>query len=118
MLKIREQQIEALEEYMRQSFIERTIKQLRGGCPDLTADRSDENLRKTIEAGIERAKRYGITIEWDVCRYIEYQLRFGVNFDTSSRTAWAGDLLRSHGIDGTSKMDRIVYHYLYCLNQQ
>ena len=57
----------------------------------------DTQLGETIQYGIRRAASYGITSKRDVCKYIDLMVVFGRDFDTESRSRWAGEILNNPG---------------------
>lgn len=100
---IRAQQLEALSEYMLGNFVSRMLAYVRSRFAEQTRDASDEDLRRTIQAEMERAESYGITDEADVQRYLEYVISYGADFDSSE---WAGPILRQSA-SGTAKMNEL-----------
>ncbi len=111
MLKIRPEQDQALSAYMRESFVKRAAAHLRTAVPDKTAQMPEAELLEFVRRGTEHAEGYKVVIEWDVCRFLEYRMRYGATFDTSAKTPWIGETLRNPAYDGTSKMDRIEYRH-------
>ena len=57
----------------------------------------ETQLRETIQYGIKRAASYGITSKQDVCKFIDLMVLFGRNFDTETRSRWAGEILGKPG---------------------
>ena len=107
MLTIRYEQMQALDQAMQRQFERQMLAHLRAAFSSQTARSSDEYLTALIRQGIRNAAGYGVVNEFDVGRYIEYVLLYGPNFDSDSKTAWAGEILRTEEINGTQKMDRI-----------
>jgi hypothetical protein len=58
-----------------------------------------------IYQGRNAAEGCGIVTEWDICRFLLYQLRLGVAFHDAP---WASRILRGAG---TAKMDRLDDYY-------
>jgi hypothetical protein len=110
MLTIRKEQMEALSEHMLDSFRKRLAEHLRQKLPAHTELMDAPTLEATINAGIERAGRCGVTGENDIRRFVECMFVHGPHFDTDPAAAWAGDILRTDGLSGTEKMDRIEAH--------
>ena len=107
MLTIRREQMEALGRQSLQQFEAALLEHLRTRFPTQTDGRLDPELRTMIHDGIDRATVYGITLENDVRRYVEWMVLYGPDFDRNPETAWAGDILRTDDLDGTEKIDRI-----------
>ena len=111
MLRIRHEQMRALGEALRRDFERRMMAYLRGNFGAHAAERSDEQMLAFIREGISNAERYAIRAEGDVSRFIEYALVYGSDFDT--RLKWVENVLRTDGINGTQKMDRIDNQALF-----
>jgi hypothetical protein len=105
MLQIRAEQMRALGEAMQRDFEDRMAVYLRVNFQAQVAHLSGEQLLAIIREGILKADRYGITIEKDVARFIEYSVVYGPDFHT--RLGWVATVLGTGGINGTQKMDRI-----------
>ncbi|HVE57249.1 MAG TPA: hypothetical protein VNB22_10505 [Pyrinomonadaceae bacterium] len=113
---IREEQQQALAESMQKDFEDRMVVHLRSGFAEEVKDRDELNLREFIQRGIDKAFFYGITIEADVSRFIEYMICYGERFDTNKNVEWVQPPLNSEKLNGTEKMDaidRLNYIALY-----
>jgi hypothetical protein len=115
MFVIRQEQMDALSRQLLRSFVVRMLLQLKTAFPERTKGLTDDELRERIEAGIERAAKYGVTDEADVERYLEYVVRYGPDFDTNKKTFWAGQILREQSLSGTKKMNRIDDYDLFAM---
>jgi len=109
-LTVRTKQMRALAALMKGGFEKRMVSHLRSSFPKLTAAHADEQLFRFVRFGVERAAAYGIAIERDVARYVEYMVQYGPRFDTDPRFAWAQKLLSAPGASGSAKMDRIEHY--------
>lgn len=101
MLVLRNEQIEALRESMRDSFAARVAADLRRQYSDKLKETSDPELRRLVRDALAQSKSYGVTSEADVRRYAEYAVEFGPDFDQSE---WGRPILTGTGT-GTEKMD-------------
>lgn len=110
---VRQAQIDTLAHAVACSFATRVEKYLRRELPDVCAAAGDERLRQWTREGVAEATACGITIEWDVCRYVEYKVRFGGDIRGRPQGAWTEPILADDTLDGTAKMDRIDYQFLY-----
>jgi hypothetical protein len=108
MLKIRAEQIRVSGEAMRRDFENRMTAYLRQNFQGHIARDSGEQVLAIIREGINKADRYGITIEKDVARFIEYSVVYGPDFHT--RLRWVATVLQNGDINRTQKMDRIDNH--------
>lgn len=115
MIIIRREQMETFENVAMRAFEDRMLAHLRENHPDKIQDMNDEQLLGLIRQGIRRAETHEVVIEWDVCRYLELVVLYGLEFDESPETTWAGEILRSKELDGTGKMDRIGHYETFCL---
>lgn len=104
MLIIRNEQMEALSEYMVEYFVDEALLHLRTSFSEQTKDVTDADLRAMIHTGIDNAGAYDITIEEDVMRYLELMITYGADFDTNPDTAWAEEILNKEDSRGTEKI--------------
>jgi hypothetical protein len=116
MLMIRKEQMEALEEYSLDAFVDRMVNHLRSAFEAEVRDMPDDELRELIRTGIYNAEQYGIEDEADVERFIEYVARFGADFGQTTQSIWADEILSNMEIDGTEKMNMIDDYDLFELN--
>jgi len=113
MLKIRQAQMESLSEARLKQFEDRMVTHLRSACPEETQEMSETELGNTIRLGMSSAAQYDITSEVDVRRYLECVVVYGADFDTNSKTAWAGRILNNKQWSGTEKMNRVDEYALF-----
>ena len=104
--------MEILCDYMRRQFERRMTDHLRARFPSESMAFDEHSLQDLVVSGIRLAQGYGIDIEEDIRRYLEYMMVLSRDFDTSPRTAWAGDILRS-SIDSARKMAEIDKVYVF-----
>jgi hypothetical protein len=112
MLTIRKEQMNVLSAYMGQAFEERIIRHIRQNFPDQykqlgDTDAREDNLRKLIRQGIERARRYGIESERDAARFVELMIRIGPTFEELPEYAWAKAVLSDPNISGHGRVELI-----------
>lgn len=67
----------------------------------------EPKLREVIRHGIKRAAVYGITIERDVCKYVDLMMVWGLDFDQDQKLPWAGQILKTRN-DPTLKTSVLV----------
>lgn len=110
MLKMRKQVMKAFRQMMLEQFEDEMVLHLRSAFPKKTEAADDEQLRALVRKGIARADGYEVVLVGDVQRYLEYMVDYGEDFDRDPTVSWAGQILRTDGIDGTEKMDRLDDH--------
>jgi len=67
-------------------------------------------LRRRIQGGMENAEQFGIVIEADIARFLEYSFYYHQKFYNAPDLEWIQDILQDEGLDGTQKMDKIDSH--------
>jgi hypothetical protein len=117
-LIIRKEQMSILREYMLKKFEDRVLKHLNARFPYEYNMLGEERVRETIRDGIERSKDYGVINEYDVRRYLEWMIILGPEFDKDSKTAWAGEILRSKKMEGFEKMNTIDRYATFALREK
>jgi hypothetical protein len=111
MLVIRDEQMEALRQYMLRSFQNRMVSHLRTDFPEETSEMSDEELQTLVQTGMDKAESYGIVYEDDIQRFLDYMLIHGPDFDQDDSHPEVQAILRDEEMDGEEKMDEIDSHY-------
>ena len=109
MLTIRQQQIDSLCAARSRHTPEKVTRYIRKRAPEALQGWSRERLADFVRAAIERAGLYGITIEWDVARFVYFELRFGPKFDLACD--WAGRILQDTAREPTIRVDRLERYY-------
>ncbi len=113
MLKIRAEQLEALEAHERVKFENKVLAHLQEVFPEETANAEggEEEIRGWIRDGVERAKEFGITKERDVTLFIDLDLGVALKFEKKRSMAWAYKILTDEELPGTAKID-LIYELL------
>ena len=107
MLTIRKEQIEALSKYMEESFVNRMAAHLKEFWPERCQKIGEEAVRESIYNGIDFARKFGITMEYDVARCIDLMYEFGWPVDDKPPDLWAQEILNNTELDGSAKTDRL-----------
>lgn len=108
MLLIRNEQITVLKQYMVKQFEKRMILYLKEYHSEKCRKLADKKIQKTVRYGINRARRYGITVEKDMSRYINMMFVFGPDFDKDSNLPWVRQILdKKEYKNGSVKMDAL-----------
>ena len=91
MLKIRKEQMTAFADLMRRRFEDRMAARLRDLFPQKCTEMGAAAVRESIRDAVQRAARYGVTIEYDVARFIELTYLLSPDFDAA--LPWAAAIL-------------------------
>lgn len=108
MLKIRQEQFDALASASFERILDRWALELGTQFPDHTTRHSEVGLRVLLAMGATQAAAYGITDLINVREYLELLLRFGADSTGSPTTPWMSEILRDPTLNSTEKMDRIA----------
>ena len=108
MLTIRKEQVEKLGEYITETFVLNTIKQLREKYTRETNNKDDNNLLDFIHHGIEKAEKHNIIERRDIVIYLEYMLIYGEDFDTDKGNKWAIKVFRIKNLTGEEKIIQLL----------
>jgi hypothetical protein len=95
MLNIRKEQMAVFSRVQLKKFEDFVLPHLHKSLREQSEALGDAKLRETIQYGIKRAARYGITSERDVYKYLYLLVVYGRDFDTDKELARAGEILRS-----------------------
>lgn len=93
-MKIRKEQMAALERAALKGFEVDMVRHLAQYAPRLSQVAGEDAVRREIRFGLERAGRYGFTKRGPVRFYIELMVRLGCDFDTDPLLPWANAALK------------------------
>lgn len=107
MLRIRDDQIEALRKPALEDFKDEMFLHLHEFFPDECARMGALSVRAFVEDGIRRADGYQVFSPRGVCKYLNLMMALGPDFDTAPKTApWVQPILTDTSIpDTTARMD-------------
>jgi hypothetical protein len=108
MFVIRRQQMEIFSACALTGFEDRMASYIAKKLPHGFGANNELAIRELIRKGIDRARGYGIAIEYDVARFIELMQVLSEDFDTSPAFPWAAPILTNGNLDSREKMDRLV----------
>ena len=114
MLVIREAQMAALQAAMLRRFEPRVARYLRDRLPERVSDLDGPQLEQRVNEIFGRARKHGIVIEWDLCRYAFLDVVLGPDFD--ARCAWAATIFANPDLDTTQKTATALEYYLNYLD--
>ncbi len=107
MLIIRKEQMDLFRAAMRKRFETRMVEHIRQTFPERTRDVSDERIYNAVQESMRKAESFGIELEDDIRRFIEYLVIYGTQLDIKEDIRWLGEILRREDLNGTEKMDMI-----------
>jgi hypothetical protein len=93
MLEIREEQMAVFDQAARKSFEDEMVQHLAEFVPKQCEVIGEQQVRKVIQLGVERARIYSLTNRGPVRFYIELMFVFGSDFDTDPLLSWAAEIL-------------------------
>jgi hypothetical protein len=82
MLVIRREQMDAFREASLRSFEDAMVRHLFAFAPSHSSGIGEDNVRRVVRLGLERASAYGFTNRGPVRFYLELMFQFGSYFDT------------------------------------
>lgn len=94
MLIIRKTQMEALGDYRYKQFENRMVVHLNKFFNKTCVEMGEVKTRELIRKGVERAAKYEIVSERDVCKFIDVMCSVGERFDEDPTLPWAKHILR------------------------
>jgi len=107
MFRMRPAHTEALAHAAMDDYVDRVMVHLRTVFPTRLSGTDDGALDAIVRRGITAAGEHGVTIELDVCRYLECVVAFGEDFTAHDAYDPAGTILHDRELTGTEKMDRV-----------
>jgi len=102
--KIRPEQYEFFRRTATKNFEERMTQHLKEFFPGIYQSLGEEHAREVILYGMKRAASYQITIERDVCKYIDVMLIYGNDFDRDPVCEWATNILNDQQLKDSGDM--------------
>jgi hypothetical protein len=107
MFKIRQQQMELMNQKKAEDFESRVYTYLMKTYPETLKRTPKDDVQKSIQAGIKRAAVYGMIAEYDVARFIDLMYLLSPDFDSNPNTSWIRTVLDDPEIHPGEKMDLI-----------
>jgi hypothetical protein len=103
MFVVREAQVQAMLEPMRRRFVEGTRAWLRGKYAGRLELVTDDDLRKLIRDGMDRAMKYGIDTEASMAQFIELDVAVAPNFEDQPQNGWLKGFLQNPQVQAAEK---------------
>lgn len=109
-MRLHKSHTDAWSQQQMQAFADAMAKHLREDLPEHLERNgiADEELEGVIREGCTRAEQYDMTGEADLARFVEFMAILGPDFDSSAKTAWAGEILRREDLEPDARLDEIA----------
>lgn len=104
MLKIRQEQLDALGANVAKKFKRQMCVQLRTEHARETAAFDEKQLAEFVDQGVAKAKKYKIDVKNDVTDYLVMLLNHGANFEQQPANTWALEILNDPDMQGGTKI--------------
>lgn len=119
MLRIREDQMNALQRPALEDFIDEMTLHVHEHFAEESAQLGVESVRARVEQGVRSAESHGVVSPRGVCKYINLMMIFGPDFDANPRTApWVQPILNDITVpDPTARMDVLTDKALSVVEQ-
>ncbi|WP_437529520.1 hypothetical protein WME79_47915 [Sorangium sp. So ce726] len=105
MLTIRAEQVAVFQRDLAERFKDRILAHIRDAWPEDYEALGEPGARRLIDEGITRAARYGITLDYDVVRYINTMICLSPCFDEDPNRPWARAILGDASLGSREKTD-------------
>lgn len=104
MIEIRREQLATLADDRAASLPGRIARCLTEIATAKATSLRPRTLEQGVVAAIDRARAWGITIEWDACRFALLSLELGAAFE---QEPWAREILEDAELSPTARMDEL-----------
>lgn len=116
MLVIRKEQMQILSDSVFTYFVEQMMAHLWKFFPELTRDKSADDMREMICGSVDHAEKYKIVAGHDVCLFTHLILLFGPDFDENPELPWARETLTDvpfpNATQKTKSLHEAAVHHL------
>ena len=112
MLRIHKQQMDALSTEALHDYEDRLLPHLRKFFPAYCDSLGEERVRGVIRYGIARAGSHDITLEREVCIYIDAMFAFGRDFDEDPALPWAAAVLNEPSATRGYRLFDVAFEHL------
>ncbi len=108
MLIIRNAQMEALSQAMKESFESRAVAHLKRALPEETAELGESEVRQSVRLAVLKAGRHGLTDEYNILRFLNLMYVLGFHFDDDPGIPWARKILADTALQAGTRMDLLT----------
>ena len=110
---IRKAQMDAMSDYVFDSFVRRMLVHLRAKCQERTAAISDAELDKFVRAGVGRAHSFNVRSEPNLVTFLEFAAQYGLDYYTTTQFTGALGALEDGELNETEKMNRVNEYLIF-----
>lgn len=108
MLYIRQSQMDAFTKAFVADFERAAVAELQDQYPERCEALGDGGCQKLVHYGVEKARGFGITKEYDVQSFVDLMFAYSADFELSPELGWTKAVLDEADLDGTTKMAVIL----------
>jgi hypothetical protein len=108
MFQLSQNHMNAFERVSMANFEMRGGAYLRKTLPRQTAPYTDEQLRRRVGSGADRARAYGLYSEQQIMRFVETGFRLGEWFDSDPQHRWSQQVLRDSTVSADHRAALLV----------
>jgi len=108
MIKVRNKQLNSIQEAKKTQFIEKAHLFIKTNYPLKIKKFSEQEIIQNIKAGMVRAKQYNLLSEKAMIAFIELTLILTNNFDTNPKTDWTQQILSDLHLTESQKINTII----------
>jgi hypothetical protein len=107
MLRLRKEHLEAFEAQIVNNFALRVLAHAKAVWPVETGELGDAPTLELVRGAIKRGAALGLTIEFDIVRFVDLTFILGKDFDTNPLGAWMRPVLADRTLTPTAKVDKL-----------
>ena len=107
MLILRSKQIEAIAAPMRREFESEMVCHVKTAFPEQCESMDDDALLEVVRYGMGRARRYSLTSDGQIKRWLGLMFTFGREFDTDPTCRWTQNALQRGSHVPNKKMNQL-----------
>jgi hypothetical protein len=104
MLTIRPEQMAVFRAHRIKQFEAAKLSEIRQQFPTWYEQLGEEKTLRLIQAGIDKARRYGVTSRGDVSVLIDLMVRYGPDFDSRQDLEWQTEALRDSEVPDDARV--------------
>ena len=85
-------------------FERAAVAELQDSYPERCEALGDAGCQKLVRYGVEKARSFGITKEYDVQAFVDLMFASSADFEMTPELGWTKAVLDEADLDGTTKM--------------
>jgi hypothetical protein len=107
MLKIRQEQIEALEVARVVEFADSAFAHIQATLPDYVERAGEAAVRERLRLTLVKAYHYGFRRAHDLLRFVNASFLLGFDFDDTPKYPWVRAILNDRTVDPAARIARV-----------